>query len=79
MATAIISALIFGFMTFIIIKEIRRIKSGKSICGGNCSSCSGCKTHNDNQERQIIYLRKFILNRRLCLLKNNNINNKDEF
>lgn len=48
MATAIIATIIFGCMALVVIKEIKKIKSGKSICGGNCSSCSGCASHRKN-------------------------------
>ncbi|HCW53806.1 MAG TPA: FeoB-associated Cys-rich membrane protein [Clostridium sp.] len=53
MSTAIISSAILGFMIVVIVKEFKRVKNGKSICGGNCSSCSGCSSNNKQHKIQI--------------------------
>jgi len=39
-ATIILSAIIFGFIAFVIVKQIKKAKSGESGCGCGCSGCS---------------------------------------
>lgn len=39
-ATIILSVLIFGFIAFVIGKQIKKAKSGESGCGCGCSGCS---------------------------------------
>jgi hypothetical protein len=39
-ATIILSVIIFGFMAFVIGKQIKKAKNGESGCGCGCSGCS---------------------------------------
>ena len=39
-ATIVVSAIIFGFIAFVIGKQIKQAKSGESGCGCGCSGCS---------------------------------------
>lgn len=39
-ATIILSVIVFGFMAFVIGKQIKKAKSGESGCGCGCSGCS---------------------------------------
>jgi hypothetical protein len=39
-ATVIISAVIFGAITLVIVNTVKKIKKGESGCGCGCSGCS---------------------------------------
>jgi len=39
-ATIILGGIIFGFMAFVITKQIKKVKNGESGCGCGCSGCS---------------------------------------
>lgn len=39
-ATIILAGIIFGFMAFVIGKQIKKAKNGESGCGCGCSGCS---------------------------------------
>lgn len=39
-ATIILSIIIFGFIAFVIGKQIMNAKNGESGCGAGCSGCS---------------------------------------
>lgn len=39
-ATIILAIIIFGFIAFVIRKQVKKIKSGESGCGCGCSGCS---------------------------------------
>jgi hypothetical protein len=39
-ATIVLSGIIFGFMAFVIVKQIKKAKNGESSCGCGCSGCS---------------------------------------
>lgn len=39
-ATIILSVIIFGFMAFVVGKQIKKAKNGESSCGCGCSGCS---------------------------------------
>ncbi|MDY2861398.1 MAG: FeoB-associated Cys-rich membrane protein [Oscillospiraceae bacterium] len=39
----LIVGVILGLIVFAIIRYLlKELKSGKSLCGGNCSACGGC-------------------------------------
>ena len=39
-ATILIGGIIFGLMALIVVKQIKKIRSGKGGCGCGCSGCS---------------------------------------
>lgn len=39
-ATVIMSGIIFGFVAFVIVRQVKKAKNGESSCGCGCSSCS---------------------------------------
>lgn len=41
-ATIVLSGIIFGMMALVIVKQIKKAKSGESSCGCGCSS--GCSS-----------------------------------
>lgn len=43
MATAIIAAVIFGLVAWIIYKRIKAYQKGESTCGCGCSKCPSAK------------------------------------
>ena len=42
MATLIVGIILLGIVALIIRSLVHGKKSGKSICGGDCSHCKGC-------------------------------------
>lgn len=49
LATVIIGAVIFGFMVFVIVNQIKKAKKGESSCGCGCSGCSSTKSCHENK------------------------------
>lgn len=43
-ATIVLAGIIFGLMALIIVKQVKKAKSGESSCGCGCSGCSSAKT-----------------------------------
>ncbi|EET84119.1 conserved hypothetical protein [Clostridium carboxidivorans P7] len=39
-ATVIMSGIIFGFVAFVIVRQVKKAKNGESSCGCGCSNCS---------------------------------------
>lgn len=39
-ATIILATIIFGFITLVIGKQVKKAKNGESSCGCGCSGCS---------------------------------------
>lgn len=46
LATIIISAIVFGIVIRIIVKQVKKVKNGESGCGCGCSGCSSQKACN---------------------------------
>lgn len=43
-ATIIIGGIVFGLMALIVVKQVKKFKSGESGCGCGCSGCSSANT-----------------------------------
>lgn len=39
-ATILIGGIVFGLLALVIVKQVKKIKSGESSCGCGCSGCS---------------------------------------
>lgn len=44
MATLIIGAIVLGWIAYIAVNTVKKIKRGESSCGGGCAGCSSSKS-----------------------------------
>jgi len=51
-ATIVLSGVIFGLVALVIVKQIKKAKSGESGCGCGCSSCSSASSCHGTKVQQ---------------------------
>lgn len=51
-ATIVLSGVIFGIMALVIVKQIKKAKSGESSCGCGCSGCSSVSSCHGTQVKK---------------------------
>lgn len=49
-ATVLIAGVVFGLMALVVVKQVKKARSGESSCGCGCSNCSSASVcHGDKK------------------------------